>query len=302
MKLVEVLNSRYAILFGLGFSRMVPTVMGYRVARWLADRFSARKNSPMVRAVRANQWVSQGERLTSRQLDRSVRETYRNTGRSLYEFWHFFKDPNIVCDMVEFDPSFQTRFDEARKKKEGTILVVPHISNFDLMGHAVVHRGLAIHILSYPQPSGGYRWQNALREVPGLTVTPMSIDALRQASQTLREGGTVLTGIDRPLPDNDSKYRSRFFGRLASLPVFHIRLALKHNIPITVLGGCRKENGRYCLWASDPIPMQKDADLLQETVGNAETILSVIASYIRRAPDQWAMYYPVWPEALEQMP
>jgi phosphatidylinositol dimannoside acyltransferase len=277
--------------------------MGYRVARWLADFFSSRKRSPMVRAVRANQWVAQGERLNSSQLDQTVRSTYRNTGRSLYEFWHFFKDPNIVCDMVEFAPSFQTRFDEARTKKEGTIMVVPHISNFDLIGRAVVHRGLDLHILSYPQPTGGYRWQNALREVPGLTVTPMTIEALRQASHTLRDGGTVLTGIDRPLPDGgEAKYRSRFFGRLASLPVFHIRLAIKHNIPITVLGACRKENGRYCLWASEPIPMQKDSDLVQETVSNAETILSVIAGYIRRAPDQWAMYYPVWPEAIDQMP
>jgi phosphatidylinositol dimannoside acyltransferase len=112
----------------------------------------------------------------------------------------------------------------------------------------------------------------------------------------------VLTGIDRPLPNGDSKYRAHFFGRLASLPVFHIRLALKHKLPIVVLGACRQPDGRYCVWASEPIAMQPDADLVQETVSNAERILAVISGYIRRAPDQWAMYYPVWPEALDQMP
>jgi KDO2-lipid IV(A) lauroyltransferase len=89
------------------------------------------------------------------------------------------------------------------------------------------------------------------------------------------------------------------FDRLANMPVFHIRLAIKQNIPITVLGGCRKSDGRYRVWASAPIPMQRSADLVQETVQNAETVLNVISENIRRAPEQWAMYYPVWPEVLE---
>jgi lauroyl/myristoyl acyltransferase len=302
MKLVDVLNSRYAIGFGLGMSSAMPGGMGYWMARLLADFLSSRRHSPMVRAVRANQWVAHGENISAKRLDTAVRNTYRSTGRSLFEFWHFFKWLDKVNTMVEFDPSFQARFDEARRGKEGTIMVIPHLSNFDMIGRAVAHRGLNLHILSYPNPSGGYRWQNSLRELPRLKVTPMSIDALRQASQTLRDGRAVITGIDRPLPDSENKYRSSFFGRLAALPVFHIRLALKHSLPITVVAGYRKPDGRYCVLASDPIPMQRDADLVQETVFNTERILAVVADFIRREPEQWAMFYPVWPETLDLAP
>lgn len=303
MKLQDFLNSRGAIALGLGVSSMVPPRIGLPFARWLGNRVASRRRNAFVRAVRANQWVINRGLVTPRELDHLTDETFRSTAQSLYEFWHYYGSPRQVMEMVEFEPSFLRCFEQARREEQGMLFVVPHISNFDLIGRAIVLRGLHLHILSYPQPPGGYRWQNLLRQLHGLTVTPMSVQALRKASETLRAGRAVLTGVDRPLPDGeDAKYRVRFFGRLASMPVFHIRLALKHRIPITVLGGCRMPDGCYRIWASDPIPMQPSSDLVEETVTNAETILSVIADFIRRAPQQWAMFYPVWPEIVDQVP
>jgi KDO2-lipid IV(A) lauroyltransferase len=301
IRLQTFLNSRLGIAVGLALSK-VPTAIGYPFAQFLADRIAAQKSNPMVRALRANQWIVHDERPSGQELDRLVRQTYRSTARSLYEFWHFFRDPRAVQGMVDFDQSFTGAIDQARREDRGTLLVVPHLSNFDLIGRAAVLNGIPLHILSYPQPPGGYRWQNTLRQLPGLTITPMSIDALRHASGTLRNQGVVATGVDRPLPGEDRKYQSRFFGRLATLPVFHVRLALKHNLPIVVVSGCRKANGGYHVWASLPIQMDRSPDLVCETVQNAEKVLAVTAEYIRKAPDQWAMFYPVWPEALDQMP
>ncbi len=176
------------------------------------------------------------------------------------------------------------------------------MSNFDLIGRAVVLRGLPLHILSYPQPNGGYRWQNELRQLPNMLVTPMSIEALRQASDTLRANRVVITGVDRPLPNPDAKYRPRFFGLPSAMPVFHVRLALKHNLPVIVLSGHRQKNGRYCLWASEPIWMKRSTDLIEETVTNAEKVLTVIADFIRKYPQQWAMFYPVWPQVRASVP
>ncbi len=295
------LNSRLSIALGLILSKVPPSA-GFRIAYWLGDLLAARKNNNMVRALRANQWVAHGELPTAKELDKLVRQTYRSAARSLYEFWHYIGDNQAILDMVEFDQSFIDAIEQARREDRGALIVIPHLSNFDLVGRSTVLHGTHLHVLSYPQPPGGYRWQNELRQLPGLTVTPLSIEALRQASNTLRSGGVVVTGIDRPLPKEDSKYQVRFFGRLANLPVFHIRLALKHDLPIVVLGGRRKADGRYSLWASPPIQMKRSNDLVQEIVQNAEAVLEVLAQYIRSAPDQWAMFYPVWPKALDQMP
>ncbi|MCY0726124.1 hypothetical protein OVW19_30760, partial [Klebsiella pneumoniae] len=80
----------------------------------------------------------------------------------------------------------------ALDEKDGTLMVGPHITNFDMVGRALALRGMNMQILSYPQPPGGYSFQNQLRELPGVRVTPMSIQALRKASETLRAGHTVL--------------------------------------------------------------------------------------------------------------
>jgi lauroyl/myristoyl acyltransferase len=48
--------------------------------------------------------------------------------------------------------------------------------------------------------------------------------------------------------------------------------------------------------------MKRKENLVRETVDNAESILDIMAKDIRRAPDHWAMYYPVWPEVLDQIP
>lgn len=302
LKLQDFLNGQIATQIGLILAHLPPRA-GYALARWIADFIAARKASPMVRAVRANQWVASGETLSGERLDVVVRDTFRSSARSMFEFWHNLRSQQAVLDMVEIDPTMQAAIDRAKRSPQGTIMVAPHISNFDLVGRALVLHGLQMQILSYPHPPGGYRFQNQLREVPGVVVTPMSVQALRMASEALRSGKTVITGVDRPLPEaEDAKYRPHFFSRSAALPVFYVRLALKHHLPITVLGGCRRPDGRYTVYASEPIHLQPSADLIEETVQNTERILREIAGVIRRAPEQWAMFYPVWPEALAEAP
>ena len=301
ISLETLFNSRTGLTLGLALCSLPPGI-GYPAARWVGHWLSARKHNLSVRAVRSNQWVIHSGNISAVELDKLVTGTFQSTAVSLYEFWHYFRDPQAIKNMVEFHPGFIACFERARQAKTGLLLVVPHISNFDLIGRSTVLNGYPLHVLSYPNPSGMYQGQNQLRELPGLTVTPMAIEALRLASETLRSGGTVLTGIDRPLPNPDGKYMPRFFGKPAAMPVFHIRLALKHKLPLFVVGGVRKPDGRYFVWASDPVEMVPHPDLLQETVQNAEAVLEVAAGFIRQAQEQWAMFFPVWPEAMQHMP
>jgi phosphatidylinositol dimannoside acyltransferase len=301
--LTNITNSRLGTAFGLGLSQALPPRLGYPFAKWLADRFSNRSHQMAVRAVRANQWIVHDMRISSQLLDVTVKDTFRNTSRSLFEFWHFYNEPQNVIDLVEFEPNFLEFIQQSKRRESAMLLVCSHMGNFDLVGRAAVLHGLDLHVLSFPQPPGGYQWQNQLRQIPGLTITPLSIEALHLASETLRANKAVLTGIDRPLATSgNAKYRLCFFDRPAAMPVFHIRLALKHNLPIIVVSVIRKADSRYHVWASDPIPMIHNRNLVDETVQNAEAVLKVIARNIRLAPDQWAMFYPVWPEIIDQVP
>lgn len=302
MNLQDLINGRLGVGLGLSLSRSLPPKLAYPVIRMFSGVVARQQNSPMVQAIRANQWIISGKSLTGRELNERTHLVLQNTGRSIYDFYHYMHDSPKVKELVPLDPSFEPWMELNLQQKQPMIWVAPHLSNFDLMARALILKGARFQVLSYPQPNAGYRWQNQIRELPGLELTPMSIAALRQASNNLRANGTILTGVDRPLPDPDSKYQPTFFGLPASLPVFHIRLALKHDLPIVVISGKRTADGKMTILASDPIPMQHSTDLYEETVCNAEAVLAAIEHFVCLAPEQWAMFYPIWPEASHEVP
>jgi phosphatidylinositol dimannoside acyltransferase len=121
---------------------------------------------------------------------------------------------------------------------------------------------------------------------------------MREAVSHLRAGGVVVTGAERPLPG--AKYRPIFFGRPASLPVHYISLALRAGVPVIVVAVVF-ESDRYRLHVSEPIAVVEHENRPTTLLRNAERVLAVVGEYICLAPEQWMMFYPVWPEALAEI-
>jgi lauroyl/myristoyl acyltransferase len=156
-------------------------------------------------------------------------------------------------------------------------------------------RKVSFQTLSFPNPNEGYQLQNYIREKYGLYVTPMSVSSMREAEQRLRDAGMVLTGLDRPLPD--SKYTPKFFGRPTHLPVSYIAMAIKNQVPVAVVC-CYADGKRFILDASEIIDMLPFKDRQEEIERNAERVLLEAEKMIRAHPEQWFMYYPLWPELI----
>ena len=127
-------------------------------------------------------------------------------------------------------------------------------------------------------------------------MIPASMQSMRQALKHLNEGGKVLTGMDRPV--SGGRIKPVFFDRPAHLPIHHIYLALSANVPIVVIAALLQPDGRYHLMVSEPIEMQRFTDHQTEIKYNAEAVLRVAQDYICQSPQQWAMFYPVWPDVI----
>lgn len=296
----DIINSRIGVGLALGLGRFTPPGIGYGLANFFADRISSRRNWPLVHAVRTNQWMVSGKMLRTSELDRVVRDTFRHHARCLYDLYHYVEDPSGLAGRICFNQVTEWMIERSRKQQEGTVIVGVHLSNFDFVMQMAGLRGLRALTLSAPQPGGGYQWQNDLRRRHGLEIIPASMNALRQATARLCAGGMVLTGIDRPQPN--SKYRPKFFGAPAALPVHHIYLALKSKVPVVVVAAFSHPDGSYELMASDLIYMQPHVDHTQELIQNAERVLKIAENFIRQIPQQWAMFYPVWPEFQAETP
>ena len=303
--LQSIINSRFGVGLAFTLSRLIPPSMGNRIAGFAAHQIASRRDLKMVRVVRANQWVANGKSLSSKALDQLVEDTFHHTGRSIYSFYHVLQNPERMMQLVKMNPKIDEFIRHNLETKKGLIFAGIHISNFDMALYAAVNYVLARYqvegmAFGFPNPGGGYQWQNEIRRTTGVEVIPGSMAALRQASKLIRRGGMVITGIDRPWAE--STYKPVFFNVRAAMPVHHVMLALMTHTPIVVAGVTMDANGIYQIFMSDPIEMQSTADRREEILVNAENVLKVAEQYIRQAPYQWAMFYPVWPEALEEMP
>jgi phosphatidylinositol dimannoside acyltransferase len=300
MSLQSFINGRFGIGLILALGKIIPPSLGYSLAEKVAARLFARKNDMIVRATRANQWIVSGQTLTAEQLDQQTLDTLRHTCRFLYDFYHEIDNYKKIINRVTLSDKLVSFLTNRLGGDEGTIFVAPHLSNFDFGGRAIALQGFDVQVLSYPQPHGGYQWQNKLREEAGMNVTPMSTENMRAAMMRLKKGGGVITGMDRPL--EHTNYHPRFFGFPAPVPTSYIRMALNTNSAVSVLAciGLPEEN--YHVECSDLIYMKPDDDPIKEIENNAEIVLREAEHFIKKYPSQWSMSYPVWPFALDEMP
>ena len=300
LEIQQIINSSFGVSLVSALGRGIPTWLGHRLSNFVAEWISAQRNSKVVRAVRANQWVISGENLEKAALDEAVCQTFRNAARSIFDLYHYIHDAAAIDRLIVMDQSIQQLFERREFAKRGLVVAGLHLSSFDFVLQALHLRGLRLMALTIPDPRGGRRVEFEMRKKTGMNLMPASVNTLRQALKHLQRGGVVLTGIDRPIPD--VKYRPRFFGRPASLPTHHVYLATRAQVPVIIMVTNLQADGRYTVISSHPIEMESHPDRQLEMLRNAEKVLSIAETFICKVPHQWTISLPVWPEALEQVP
>ena len=299
MDLQAFTNSRYGVATALFLGRSLPPWVGYWVGRRLADLIYLFRHSALVQAVRANQYVVSGGTLRGAALEARVRQVLHHGARCQYDFYHYLTDPQDILAKVHLDEKSLEIIRQSQEGRRGTVVVGPHLSNFDLGMLAMGYTGLKALVMVIATPTSGYQWQNEFRKRSGLEVTPIGPATLREALRRLRQGGIVATAVDRPVPGK--KETLTFFGRPAALPVGHVRMAMDAQVPIQVVSISMAPDKRYYLRLSDPIEMEHTGDRKRDIRTNAQRVLAEIEARIREHPEQWLMYYPVWPDALEEL-
>ncbi|QRN82446.1 hypothetical protein JR338_08400 [Chloroflexota bacterium] len=291
---IQPLLIHLAILIGWIFPRR----WGYGLATLVGNLIGSLKNNKMVKAIRANQYVVHGQEMPAEALNQIPKTIFVSAAKCIFDYFYFLPRPEKLHKVISFSPEASNAI-ERIKNQEPTVVVCPHLSNFDLMGYTLALHKVDVQVLSFPNPNETYKVQNRLRERTGINVTPLDFSAFRQAQLRLQKGGSVLTGMDRPLADqSDTKYMPRFFGYETHLPVAYIRMALKANAPVVILAVVTLPDGNYRLIGSDPIWMTPNDDLETEIQTNAETVLKAAEPFIAEQAQQWAMFYPIWPQFL----
>lgn len=300
INLQQIINSPVSLRIVSALAQRLPARIGYRVADAIADQIARRRDSSLVRAVRLNQWVVRGEVLDGKELDQAVQETFRQWAHSIFDLYHYIENPDAIEQLIVFEPSFEKLIARPQFDRRGLIVIGLHLSNFDLVLQWLCRRKLKPLVLTIPDPQGGRRMEYEWRRRSGMNLMPVSVGTFKYAIKHLQQGGMLVTGIDRPIPN--PRVCPQFFCRPAAMHMHHIFLATKACVPIVIAGTVRREEGKYHIFASDPVEMaphpNPDLGMLQ----NAEKVLGTAEQFIRMAPQQWSVPLPVWPQIMDLVP
>jgi lauroyl/myristoyl acyltransferase len=280
-------------------SRYLPPWLGLPVTDLVIGLLARRESSGLVRALRANQSVVRGLPLDAPELDVIVRRVLRTAGRGYFEFYHrVSQGVSAVKGAATLSPQVESMLQAKLESDAGAVIAFLHVSNFDLAAVALALRDLPMQILSYGTPPGGYQLQNRLRLKAGLSITPISPTALRAAINRLREGGVVVVGVDRPVPDIPRDEWLDFFGRPAPLSTGFTRLALAADVPIYLIWVTRDGDAAFLINGKPPYNLIRTGNRPEEVQINSRHMLDLTEDVIRTHADEWMMFYPVWPDLL----
>lgn len=300
VNLQQVINSSLGLRVVSLLAQGLPPRLGYRIGDFVAEQIARQHNSSLVRAMRLNQWVAHGECLDRAALDQVMRKTFRYAARWIFDLYHYMDQPMATEKLIVLSPAFEQLIHRPEFDGRGLMIVGLHLSNFDLILQWLCKYRIKPLVLTLPNPQGGRRTEYEIRKKAGMNLVPTSVSALRQALHHLQQGGMVVTGIDRPIPE--AKVRPRFFGHPAPLPVHHIFLATKVGVPVVLAAANLQADGKYHVFASAPIEMDCYSDEEMGLLRNAEKVLNIAEAFIRRASQQWSVPLPVWPEIMDLVP
>jgi KDO2-lipid IV(A) lauroyltransferase len=187
------------------------------------------------------------------------------------------------------------RFEEARARGKGVLLIAAHFGNWELHGVAHGYRFGKIHVVARELDNPHLnRWLARIREISGNEVVYKD-RALGQMRKLLRAGETIAIVTDQNVHPQDAVFVD-FFGQKAATTPVASWFALKTGAALVPAFCYPIEGGRYRAVYERPIDLDRYRDLDRDSAILAVTqeIAAVQERYIRRAPQCWLWMHRRW--------
>jgi len=287
---------RLAVLFRLGnlVVRALPPAVRYGLAALIGR--CAYYGLPRRRKVALQNYaqvlgVPADDPLTKR----TARHAFGNYAKLVADFLLMYSlTPAAIHRLVR--PDGVENLDRALTHARGAIAVTAHVSNWDILAAAAAVRGYVVNAVTEELPS---RQLNQLviksRERIGMRMIPLaSSGTVRAILKALSRNQVVALASD--LYRGDHGVRVTFFGRPVSFPAGPAAIALKTGAPLVPVWVRREPDNRYVAEVETPLEVSRTGDPGRDLQLTTQRIAWFFERIIRRAPDQWFVFLPVWRE------
>ena len=186
-------------------------------------------------------------------------------------------------------------FAAALERRQGVLLVTPHLGNWEIGGCVLAERGVRLLVLTQAEPGRGFtEMRQAARARWGIETLVVGQDAFAfvEIIKRLQEGATVALLVDRPPPN--SAVEVEFMGRPFRASIAPAELARASGcavVPVYIVA----EGRGYSAHVLPEIAYDRRA-LGQREVRRqfAGEMVRVFEPIIRQHPDQWYHFVPLW--------
>ncbi|MGH9079415.1 MAG: phosphatidylinositol mannoside acyltransferase [Acidimicrobiales bacterium] len=175
----------------------------------------------------------------------------------------------------------------------GVIMALPHVGSWEYGGAFLATKGLPMtSVAERIEPPELFEFFVEQRAGMGLTIVPLDTSSGSAILSTLRRGGLVGLLSDRDL--NGTGIGVEFFGERTTMPAGPATLALRAGATLVTGAVYSGPGSDHRAIVDPPIDTTRRGSLRSDVSRITQEIAHRFERCIRRAPEQWHVFQPLW--------
>ena len=285
----KALNLLGYVLYEMGgiLARIVPVSVSYSIAVLLA-RLNFLSNARSREAVILNLRHVLGDSVSDREIKKTAKKTFINFSVFIVDFLRFPRtSEKSIISSVDMDMVRVLKEEVGRGK--GVIVLGAHVGNWELGGAILSMSGFPLSVVAMPHTNELIdRFFVRRRTKKGIEMVTRE-HATSELLGSLRRGECIAILGDRNILGPGME--TEFFGSPALMPYGHVVLSLRTGAPIVPGFVVRERGNRFKFCVEEPIRPGSGAGAFEDIMHRC---IRAMERYVRRYPDQWFTFEPVW--------
>lgn len=175
----------------------------------------------------------------------------------------------------------------------GVIMALPHVGSWEYGGAFLATQGMPMtSVAERIEPPELFEFFVKQRAAMGLTIVPLDEFSGRSVIATLRRGGLVGLLSDRDVAGNGIEVE--FFGEATTMPAGPATLALRTGARLVTGAVYSGPGPDHRAIVEPPLDTTRRGPLRQDVARLTQEIATRFEGLIRRAPEQWHVFQPLW--------